>query len=649
MNRRFVPAVLAVPFVAAPALAVDPVFVDNFNNGIVEDSDSTPAFWAQRNSGSISSAVESGGQLSLTAGGSQYPHGQVASLVQPNFNFFRTPIVVQGTGLNFTSPTSSLNKGIFRLSLASRTIFPEAPVPPAPAPAIDDSEYWADDVLALRIESGNNTPGQYQVALGIKENYPVHNSEYDGFWLFNPINNAGANFPGPIRSFRLAYSPLFWNLSIVHDTSPSDPTPVTKNFTGAVDQFIGAWKDPSDLGPLTGDSAMVLQSQLNNALATEQATASLEQVTVGQLRQGWQGPSGANWSDPANWSDQDILHVNGDGTISSVPNFVGANVKFTGAFGPTIVTTDLDQTLGSMLFDSPGSFTIQPGGLGQGTLQLATRYFRNELRNLQGDHNVISPINIYNDTELDVAAGATLSLSGQMTDVSGAGTLGISKIGAGVAGMLNLRLYNVAVNAGTLRVLPAIAPNAPESAGRVFNLSIAGTPSAPTATLDLTNNTLVVDYDGVSPIDDVRRLLRAGLTGGTGIVSSAATASRRLGYAEGAVLLPGGGTVAGQPVDGTSVVLTYTLAGDANLDYAVGIGDFSVLGANFNTAGGWSRGDFDYDGTVGIGDFSLLAANFNLSLSASGARGGAVPEPTALAAASLAGGLLLARRRGRRA
>ena len=68
-----------------------------------------------------------------------------------------------------------------------------------------------------------------------------------------------------------------------------------------------------------------------------------------------------------------------------------------------------------------------------------------------------------------------------------------------------------------------------------------------------------------------------------------------------------------QPVDDTSVLLHYTLLGDSNLDNVVNISDFSLLAANFNTAGTWYRGDYNYDGTIDIGDFALLAAKDSLS------------------------------------
>lgn len=90
------------------------------------------------------------------------------------------------------------------------------------------------------------------------------------------------------------------------------------------------------------------------------------------------------------------------------------------------------------------------------------------------------------------------------------------------------------------------------------------------------------------------------------------------------------------------------LPGDASLDDAVTIADFSIVGANFNAAGplAWQDGDFNRDAAVDIADFSILAANFNTSASP-GARPGAVPEPAAAVAVLLCAGLAATSRRPR--
>lgn len=169
----------------------------------------------------------------------------------------------------------------------------------------------------------------------------------------------------------------------------------------------------------------------------------------------------------------------------------------------------------------------------------------------------------------------------------------------------------------------------------------------PGVTVDVRKRTHLQRYfTPTAPLDDLRQRIRTGFNNGAwngagGILSTdaAANAGHGLGYADAATLLP--------PVvtTGPSFVVRYTLLGDANLNGTVNIGDFSVLASNFNQPGLWTAGDFNYDGQVNIGDFSLLASNFNRSVSpATGARGAAVPEPTAAAGALIAIAALAARR-----
>jgi hypothetical protein len=152
---------------------------------------------------------------------------------------------------------------------------------------------------------------------------------------------------------------------------------------------------------------------------------------------------------------------------------------------------------------------------------------------------------------------------------------------------------------------------------------------------------LILRNGGGLAIDQIRQLLRSGAVEGNGIISSTVTTATTIGYASGAVLVPGGGAFAGQSIAGPDLVLAFAVVGDANLDQTVGIGDFSVLGANFNRGGFWTDGDFDYDGQIGIVDFALLAANFNRTLADPVARQ-SVPEPGWAIPAAM---LLLGRRR----
>jgi MYXO-CTERM domain-containing protein len=109
-----------------------------------------------------------------------------------------------------------------------------------------------------------------------------------------------------------------------------------------------------------------------------------------------------------------------------------------------------------------------------------------------------------------------------------------------------------------------------------------------------------------------------------------------------------------------TVGLSMGVAGDANLDGKVDIGDLGLLAGNWQQLSGkvWDDGDFNYDGKVDIADLGLLAGNWQngvgsgLSFDEAMAQfaafdGVVVPEPTgaALALGALAGLVMRRRRR----
>ncbi|HJS07349.1 MAG TPA: lamin tail domain-containing protein, partial [Pirellulales bacterium] len=152
------------------------------------------------------------------------------------------------------------------------------------------------------------------------------------------------------------------------------------------------------------------------------------------------------------------------------------------------------------------------------------------------------------------------------------------------------------------------------------------------ATLDIGNNALIVDYNGTSPAATVRERIVSGrgTTGlgatwtGAGITSSAAAQangaeaeSRSVGYAENAQLPLGPYTTfRGQAVDATAVLIAYTRTSDANLDGLVNDDDVTVLGAAYAPGaanGVWALGDFEYNGFIDDDDVTLLGAFYNPS------------------------------------
>lgn len=176
----------------------------------------------------------------------------------------------------------------------------------------------------------------------------------------------------------------------------------------------------------------------------------------------------------------------------------------------------------------------------------------------------------------------------------------------------------------------ALGSAVPAVAVEIHNVAAAG----PSAALDL---------DSADAAGDAAQLTLDVATGGAPIAPGAAR-SADAGLSTAAVGafeasyslltsdedLPGATTLA---VLNLTLRGRVALPGDATLDDAVNIADFSVLAANFNSGGGtWERGDFNRDGFVDIADFSTLAANFNTAAPAGG-RPATVPEPAAAGAA----------------
>jgi hypothetical protein len=149
--------------------------------------------------------------------------------------------------------------------------------------------------------------------------------------------------------------------------------------------------------------------------------------------------------------------------------------------------------------------------------------------------------------------------------------------------------------------------------------------------IDLSDNRLIVEYSGGSPLTTIRSYLLTGRNGGawTGsrLTSSAAANNAAngsqiyktaLGYGEASVVLgPSGGNFAGEAVGGSAVLVRYTLMGDSNLDGQVNSIDFSALASQFGQNGKiWTDGDYNFDGVVNALDFNALATNFGVPVPA---------------------------------
>jgi fibronectin-binding autotransporter adhesin len=153
-------------------------------------------------------------------------------------------------------------------------------------------------------------------------------------------------------------------------------------------------------------------------------------------------------------------------------------------------------------------------------------------------------------------------------------------------------------------------------------LSIAGE-AAPTGTLNVNNNALIVKGAGAATRDavqtDVAYARNGGLWNRPGITSSNAQAafasthfdSQTLGVVLNGDLPTSYATFGGQSVNSSDVLVKFTYGGDANLDGVINGNDYFQIDRGFlGHYTGWVNGDFNYDGVVNGNDYFIIDSNF---------------------------------------
>jgi hypothetical protein len=360
---------------------------------------------------------------------------------------------------------------------------------------------------------------------------------------------------------------------------------VTVDTTG----FVAGGSYPLLLGGIAGDPT------LNSDFAGVLATVQNGQIVL-VPEPSWDVDSPGLWSTGSNW------------VAGRAPNAPGAAAGFRGKItAPRLVTLDVPTTVGSVTFaNDAAQYTIAASG--SNSLTFDGNGSAARLNVTSGDHTIVAPVALASDLAADVSAGSVFTLTGPMTAV---GSATLTSGGAGLFRVKALRITGVSVAAGKLQVLP---DGSDAGTSKVGSLTVAAG-----ATLDLSDNDLVLDYTGTSPAPTVvGRLAAARGAGdwtGDGITSSAAAADPQkrstIAWAEASAIL--GLTASataiwsGQTVDATSLLMKYTWYGDANMDGQVNADDYALIDRGMAKGlAGWVNGDFNYDGVVNSGDYLLI-------------------------------------------
>jgi len=447
--------------------------------------------------------------------------------------------------------------------------------------------------------------------------------------------------------------------------------------------------------PLTGNTTpylsykVVFPTDVASGNSMQIAEISFDGVLFGEPE--WAVNSSGDWNVGANW-------------IGSIPNGVDAVARFLNkSTAPHTVFTDVGVTVGRLQFNDLSTYVL--AGAGSLTIDVSTG--SGSIQVIAGQHKINLPMTLNDNTIADVSTGAVLtiadplSLNGHTLTKAGGGTMsiistvarpitgstggtaggGANTLAAGgvlqtLGGTTQVEVdlgpsvsvqadggttnFNVSQNISSLSVgsggFAAQTDKAARNTLRTTSLTVSGG-AAPTGTLNLSDNSMIVDYSGTSPVANIGDLLKAGFNNGTwdgkGINSTNAAATAASGHKTAIGYIEASDTgqtsFEGQSVDPTAILAKYTYSGDANLDGSVNTTDFNLLAANFGgSSKRWFNADFNFDGSVNTTDFNLLASNFGLTIAsdpAAGALGALVPEPASLGLLALGTIGLLSRRR----
>ncbi len=294
--------------------------------------------------------------------------------------------------------------------------------------------------------------------------------------------------------------------------------------------------------------------------------------------------------------------------------------RFDGTATPIVLTTS-----GTNIVVAEGASTLTFGGVTAVTARDSTADDRLQINGSLQSSPLAYEISGGNDlVEVDSGSYAVAN------DLAG---------GSGSRSLLPLQRVAVYVAASGTAIFNAsqhlrslsVDGNATLSAGG--NKIIRTTALAAAGKLNLTDNDLILDYTGASPIGSFNGSAYTGVTGllatgnhggdytGNGIITTMSAAVSpnsltTLGIDEASDVLGISGSstalYGSETLDATAVIIKYTYAGDANLDGTINGDDYFQIDSAFPQAlHGYAPGDFNYDGVINGDDYFLIDSNFS--------------------------------------
>ncbi|MGA2253320.1 MAG: autotransporter-associated beta strand repeat-containing protein, partial [Thermoguttaceae bacterium] len=166
----------------------------------------------------------------------------------------------------------------------------------------------------------------------------------------------------------------------------------------------------------------------------------------------WGANATGSWNTPGNWND------------NTVPNGVGQQaVLGPGPTGPTTVTLDAAQTVGTLTLNSTADYTLMAGNGGSLTLDNSGNPLGIQIDVLSGAHSITAPMIIANSAaRVNLSGSSSLSISGNISQAGGSQSLTLTGDGTGFVSLSGSNSYTggTILSSGTLLAAnPASLPS----------------------------------------------------------------------------------------------------------------------------------------------------------------------------------------------